>query len=59
METWAEQADIDDDVEPGLSSVDAAELKALRRENRELRRAIDLLKRASAFVVSELDRPSK
>lgn len=59
LRTWVKQADIDDGVEPGLTSVEAAELKALRQENRELRRANDLLKRASAFFAAELDRPSK
>lgn len=46
-------------MEPGLTSTEAAELKALRQENRELRRANDLLKRASAFFAAELDRPSR
>jgi transposase len=59
LRTWVKQTDIDDGVEPGLSSSDAAELKTLRQENRELRRANDLLKRASAFFAAELDRPSK
>ena len=59
LRTWVKQADIDEGVEPGLTSADAAELKALRQENRELRRANDLLKRASAFFAAELDRPSK
>jgi transposase len=59
LRTWVKQADIDDGVEPGLTTVEAAELKSLRQENRELRRANDLLKRASAFFAAELDRPSK
>jgi transposase len=59
LRIWVRQADIDDGVEPGVTSAEAAELAALRQENRELRRANDLLKRASAFFAAELDRPSK
>jgi transposase len=53
------QADIDEGIEPGLSSAESARIKELEQENRELRRANDLLKRASAFFAAELDRPSK
>ena len=44
----------------GLSSDDKARLKALERENRELRQANEILKKASAyFAAAELDRPFK
>lgn len=59
LRTWVKQADIDDGVEPGLSTVEARRIKELEQENRELRRANDLLKRASAFFAAELDRPSR
>jgi transposase len=59
LRTWVKQADIDDGVEPGLTSVEAKWIRELEQENRELRRANDLLKRASAFVAAELDRPSR
>jgi transposase len=59
LRLWVKQADIDDGLEPGLTSTEAAELASLRQENRELRRANDLLKRASSFFAAELDRPSK
>jgi transposase len=39
--------------------VEAKLIKELEQENRELRRANDLLKRASAFFAAELDRPSR
>ena len=42
---------------PGASSDESAELKRLRRENAELRRANEILKSASAFFAAELDRP--
>jgi transposase len=59
LRTWVKQADIDDGVEPGLTTVEARRIKELEQENRELRRANDLLKRASAFFAAELDRPSR
>ncbi len=59
LRNWVKQADIDDGVEPGVSSADSKRIKELEQENRELRRANDLLKRASAFFAAELDRPSR
>ena len=57
---WVKQADIDEGVKPGRSSEDAAKIKALEQENRELRRANEILRKASAyFAQAELDRPSK
>jgi transposase len=46
---WVRQAEIDGGVRPGVSSDESAELKRLRRENAELRRANEILKTASAF----------
>ena len=59
LRTWVKQADIDEGVEPGVTSAEAKRIRELEQENRELRRANDLLKRASAFFAAELDRPSK
>ena len=59
LRTWVKQADIDEGVEPGLTSAEAKRIRELEQENRELRRANDLLKRASAFFAAELDRPSR
>ena len=59
LRTWVRQADIDEGIEPGTTSADAKRVKELEQENRELRRANDLLKRASAFFAAELDRPSR
>jgi len=56
---WVQQADIDDGVEPGLTTADGARIKELEQEVRELRRANEILKRASAFFAAELDRPSR
>jgi transposase-like protein len=58
---WVKQREIDDGIKPGVTSVDAEELKALRQEVKELRRANEILKRASksSFFAAELDRPQK
>jgi len=59
VRSWVKQADIDEGVKSGLSSGDAARIKELEQEVRELRRANAILKSASAFFAAELDRPSK
>ena len=56
---WVKQAEIDAGDRPGQSTEEAAELKALRQEVKELRRANSILRSASAFFAAELDRPSK
>ena len=53
---WVRQADIDDGHVPGVSSSEAARVKELEQENRELRRANEILKRAASFFGAELDR---
>jgi transposase len=54
---WCKQADVDDGLTPGTTAADSEELKRLRRENAELRRANEILKTASAFfAAAELDR---
>jgi transposase len=59
LRSWVKQADVDEGVEPGVTSAEAKRIRELEQENRELRRANDLLKRASAFFAAELDRPSR
>ena len=56
---WVKQAEIDAGVKPGVTSAEAARIKELEQENRELRRANSILKSASAFFAAELDRPQK
>lgn len=56
---WLKQADIDDGRRSGTSTVDRERIAALERENRELRRANDILKAASVFFATELDGPRK
>ena len=59
LRAWVRQADIDAGDKPGTSSLDAARIRELEQEVRELRRANEILKKASAFFAAELDRPSK
>jgi len=58
LRTWLRQAEIDAGQRPGLTSEERERLKALERDNRELRRANEILRTASAFFAAELDRPS-
>lgn len=55
LRKWVRQAEVDAGTRPGASSEESAELKRLRRENTELRRANEILKAASAFFARELD----
>src|SRR5206468_810221 len=55
---WVRQAEVDAGERAGRSSDESAELTRLKRENAELRRANEILKAASAFFASVLDRPS-
>ena len=54
---WARQADRDAGRAPGPTTDDAQRLRELERENKELRRANEILKKAAAFFAqAELDR---
>ena len=52
---WVRQAEIDGGTRPGTTSEDARRIAELERENRELRRANEILKAASAYFARELD----
>jgi transposase len=56
---WVNQADTDAGERPGVSTEDNAKIRRLEQENRELRRANEILKSASAFFAAELDRPQR
>jgi transposase len=57
---WVRQAERDQGRRQGMTSDDRDRLKALERENRELRRANEILRKASAyFAQAELDRRAK
>jgi len=54
---WVRRAERDQGVRPGLSTEERERLRTLERENRELRRANEILRKASAFFAqAELDR---
>jgi transposase len=54
---WIRRTEIDSGQRPGVTTEETAEIRRLRRENAELRRANEILKAASAFFAAELDRP--
>lgn len=57
---WVKRAEIDAGQRDGVSSSERERMKALERENKELRRANEILKTASAFFAqAELDRQLK
>ena len=60
LRSWVKRTDIDTGRRDGVTSDDEDRLKALERENRELKRANEILKTASAFFAqAELDRRLK
>ena len=54
LRKWVRRAEVDDGRRPGLTSEEHAEIKRLKREVAELRRANEILKAASAFFAAEL-----
>jgi transposase len=59
LRKWIRRAEIDSGQRPGVTSTESEQVKALKRENAELRRANEILKSASAFFAAELDRPHR
>ena len=58
--TWVQRHEVDSGVRDGVTTADAKRMKELERENKELRRANEILKLASAFFAqAELDRRLK
>ena len=60
LHTWVRQHEVDAGRRDGVTTADAQRIKDLERENRELRKANEILKLASAFFAqAELDRRIK
>ena len=58
LRVWCQQAERDDGQRAGLTTEEKDRIKELERENKELRQANEILKKASAyFAQAELDRP--
>jgi len=57
LRKWVRQAEVDAGTRPGISSEESVEIRRLKRENAELRRANEILKAASAFFAAEPGRP--
>ena len=55
LRLWLRRDEVDHQQRPGLTSAERQRLRDLERENRELRRANEILKAASAFFARELD----
>jgi transposase-like protein len=56
---WVRRAEVDEGRRPGVTSDERDRLRELEREVKELRRANEILKAASAFFGAELDRQSR
>jgi transposase-like protein len=60
LHEWVKRSEVDRGVRAGVPTEVAEKMKALERENRELRQANEILRKASAyFAMAELDRRSK
>jgi transposase len=60
LRKWVRQSEIDDGQKAGMSTTERERIRELEREVRELKRANEILRKASAyFAQAELDRPSK
>ena len=60
LRSWINKMDVDSGNRPGVTRSESGRLKALERENRELKRANEILRKAAAFFAqAELDRKPK
>lgn len=59
LRKWVRQSEVDGGTRPGKTTQELAEIRELKKENAELRRANEILKAASAFFAAELDRPPR
>ena len=55
LRNWVKQAEVDGGQRPGVTTEERRRIAELERENRELRRANEILKAAASFFARELD----
>ena len=55
LRNWVKQADVDGGKRPGMTTAEQRRIAELERDNRELRRANEILKAAAGFFARELD----
>jgi len=56
---WVRRAEVDAGARPGVTTQESEQVRKLKAENRELRRANEILRAAAGFFAAELDRPHK
>jgi transposase len=54
LQRWLAQADIEDGVRPGVTATESAELRELRKRNRQLEQENEILRRAAAYFAKEI-----
>ncbi|KXP00581.1 transposase [Tsukamurella pseudospumae] len=59
LRKWVRQAEVDRGAKPGVSTAESEQVRALKREVAELKRANGILKAAAGFFAAELDRPHR
>lgn len=56
---WVRRAEVEGGLRPGITNAERAEIKELKKEIAELRRANEILKAAASFFAAEHDRPPR
>jgi transposase len=52
LQRWLAQADVEEGVRPGVTASESAELRELRKRNRQLEQEVEILRRATAYFAS-------